>query len=655
MHKLLQIEQPKLFNPYFWIPIFAIEIAAIIYMITMRNFSIDEFESIHSGWYILNDYDIYEDFIQQKNPILYYILALVVKIFGESIDTVLVANYFMCVFSIGIIYYTFKLAILLFNTDTAFISVLLLPLIPWFALTGFEIRPDVPMVFFGIGALFYLYEYFDTHKIVKLIISAIFLSIAFLFLQKAIFWFVFFAGIFVHRFFKKEFTIKETSIFSFTILVVYCIFLIILSLDISLSSYFFFTFEFVKIRQSAIGGPGNFEVIFGEIFRIDRFVWLIIPLLIISILQCRFNKSQIEILLGGIWLLLTVLFIGSPADRYFFPSIPLLAICISYGIACFFKKYHKLTYGLLITLVISFTINYKNLIHDNNLPGMPDQTRKEQLARVEYVLNLTDENDYVYDGVNRFNLFRSDLDFVWLGGHRDIHLANILAQLRPYDYNIYKLIYEKNPKIISHYYVDTTKYPWILRRYERSNLFEDVYIRINNNTGFDYWDTYVDTLGSGSKIQPASQPFNKAGEIQVAMTKAPDPMLDGNNIPQYPYVGIGMEFEKPAKPLDLTHCEKIILTYKLTGPISMILAQGEITAGSEYRVDLPENENYSEFPLDWKDFNQPEWANVKQPLALDKITGVKFQINSPDYSHAEIVIKNIEFIGINHSDLSKWD
>jgi len=633
---------------HYWWFLVAVQLVAIVYVIITRVFNIDEFESIHAGWKILNGEIIYDDFIQEKNPLLYYLLAVVIKIFGESINSILASSFFILIFSAGIVIYTYHLAKLIFNTETAAVSVLLLPLMPWFLLSGIEVRPDVPMLFFCMSSLYYLYQYFYKQNNKKLIYSAICLGISFLFIQKAIFWFVFFMGIFIHRYFRRDITVHKIIQYWITLLLVYVIFLIFISFNTSLSSYFFFTFKFVAERQEILGGPGNIIEITNELMQLNRFAWVILPAFFITLILGRLSKSQWEIALGALWLLLTVFLVTHPGARYFLPAMPLIVIIISYGLVRLIHT-NRIHFPTVLTLlVVILAWNCRNIVDNPNRLGIVDHNRQQQLSRVRLVLDITDKDDYVYDGMNKFNLFRKDLDFVWLGGDRFVHHSSILAKLKPYRYDIYELVIEKNPKVISHYYLDINKYPLILGKYRRSAEFDDVYIRYKNNTGFNHWDTFVDNLGSGSSITPTWDFFTDTGDIEVKMHKAADPSPNESTPEPYPYVGIGMEFDHPTKTVDLTDAENIVLTYKLSGPVSLLLVQDGIKEGEDFRVDLPPAEEYTEKTINWDDFYQPAWISKQQTLDFSHITGIKFQLTTPEQSSAVFGIKSIRFTGLKY-------
>lgn len=627
-----------------WLVLLIIEILLIgYYLFWVKSFHYDEFESIHSGWKILNGERIYLDFEQIHHPLLYYLLALIIKVFGSTINVVYISRFVICVFAVGIIYYVFCLAKKIFNYNTAIISTIILPLIPWFTLSAFEVRPDVPMLFFSIVSIYYLYKYFENNQTRLLIISAICLGISYLFLQKAVFFIAFSGSILLLRLLKKEIQIKELFIYCLILILVYCIFLICISLETSLSSYFFFCYEYVIARGNHLRGDNNFQLIIDEILKIDRFAWIFIPAFIAVITTCRLNKQQWEIVFGTLWLSLLVLFSIVPYDQYFMPAMIFLVIVFSYGFVSLGTRLpSRIISVTLFGVVILGALNYYRIKSEGA------QNLDEQIARVEYALLHTNENDYVYDGCNMFNLYRKDLDFFWFWGHDKIPSYATYALIKPYNYNIYQLIKEKKPKIISPCFINLTKDDWILSHYLQSQDNKYFYHKYKNNTGFNYWHAFTDDLDIGSKIIPVWDFFTPSGNIEVKMTKASDLRASKIYKNSFPYVGIAMDFNYPPYPVDVSENEGILLTYKLTGPISVFLTQEDISPGSEYRIKLPPSEKYTKLFLNWNSFHQPEWVNKPEPLNLTKITGIKFQTTTLEQNSASLGIGNIMFTKLDN-------
>lgn len=628
-----------------WIILLTIETLIIgYYLFWIRTFNYDEFESIHAGWKILTGEKIYEEFHEIHHPVLYYLLACIIRIFGNTLVSIYVSCFFIFLLSVGTIFYTYRLAEHIFDRDTAILSSLLLPLIPWFTLSAFEVRPDVPMLLFSIASIYYLYQFLDNSKYLSLYISAICLGVSFLFLQKAIFFIALITGILIYQFCKKEISLKDISIYAILISAIYIIFLVFISFITSMESYFFFCFEFIRHRTEHIGHAENIGSILDEVLQADRLIWIIIPAYATVLAFCHLTRKQWVIAIAALWLLLTVFIVSVPYDHYYLPAMVFFVIIISYGFVIvarrFFSKWITI---FLLTIVISGSFNFYTLVPKY----AENRDREHQLSRINYVLSNTNDNDYVYDGSIVFNLYRKDLDFFWLRGHTEIPAHETYELLKPYNYDIYRAIYVNNPKIISHQHIDLNKYPWILERYRKSPEFNDLYLKYNNNTGFIFWSTFTDNLDTGSSIMPSQNIFTPAGDIEVNMQKAEDPTHKQTAKISYPYVGVGMKFNNNGNPVDLANAKNLLLTYRLSGPVSLLLMQKGIKAGEEFRINLVPAKDYRQAKLNWKDFYQPDWVSIQQSFDLSEVTGIQFQIASPKQMNVDLGIRNIKFSGIN--------
>jgi hypothetical protein len=72
----------------------------------------------------------------------------------------------------------------------------------------------------------------------------------------------------------------------------------------------------------------------------------------------------------------------------------------------------------------------------------------KQIKKTDYILKITNKDDYVLDSLvhfNSFKLFRKDTDFFW------VNLWDLIPAYRKFEnyrFNIYELIKNKKPKVI---------------------------------------------------------------------------------------------------------------------------------------------------------------------------------------------------------------
>ena len=100
-----------------------------------------------------------------------------------------------------------------------------------------------------------------------------------------------------------------------------------------------------------------------------------------------------------------------------------------------------------------------------------------QIEKIQYVLHHSTPSDYVHDGDIQFNLFRKDLDYFWYSIRPQEYALDSLRQVRPYDYNLPKMIQDKRPVLISNYWSEAFGSDAILRLEYETTPFPDVFRR----------------------------------------------------------------------------------------------------------------------------------------------------------------------------------
>jgi 4-amino-4-deoxy-L-arabinose transferase-like glycosyltransferase len=196
-----------------------------------RSFNHDELETIHSSWKILNGEIIYVNFFQHHHAFLYYTLAPLLKVFGESSLTLVFFRLIIFVLYILILWVTYNIALLLFDSKkTGLLSLILLSCITTFFVKAIEVRPDVPQVFFGLVAIYFFILQHKRKSAKYTLLGAFSLGISFLFLQKALFLMIAILLLQVVRLYTKRTTFT-------TIYVYWCCFIL------SLLPYLYYIFH----------------------------------------------------------------------------------------------------------------------------------------------------------------------------------------------------------------------------------------------------------------------------------------------------------------------------------------------------------------------------------------------------------------------------
>jgi hypothetical protein len=424
-----------------------------------RFFNHDEFEAIHAGWKVLSGERIYVDFLQHHHFLLYYVLGGVIAAFGTTVKSVVAARMLMFALAAGIVWLTYGIARTAYGKGVALLGVFFLVTTTMFLQKAVEVRPDVPQVLSGLAAVFFLMEYLASKRTWQLFVSAVLLFVSFLFLQKAVFLAFLIGLLFLYWMRKKQIGYGEFFLYWGTLAVLLGLFFWYVSAAYSLRQYVFLNWIVnTKLLNT---------------FPLYKYLWLSVlrnPLLwalYFAAVGFMFRRRSFDaIAFLSIGLLGFVFVVKSPFQQYYLMALPFVSIVAARFAHGIFEARKSLAPLLLLASTVG---SLAAVAYDWKGNG-------DQLRKVEYVLSVTDANDYVYDGDANFNLFRKDLDYFWFSVKPKTGVLTSYRLMREYDYDVYRLIDELRPKVISDSFVKV-KNPVISEHYVRSEAFDGIYIR----------------------------------------------------------------------------------------------------------------------------------------------------------------------------------
>ena len=139
--------------------IFALILTSLILRIPillLRCFCPDEFQHLHAARSIVQGMVPYRDFFEHHTPFLYYFLAPVYAIVGDSISMLFYSRTIMLLFTCGIIYLVYRLGKMVYGADTGWIGALFIAYNLMFMDKTIETRPDLPGMVFWLLTLIFL-------------------------------------------------------------------------------------------------------------------------------------------------------------------------------------------------------------------------------------------------------------------------------------------------------------------------------------------------------------------------------------------------------------------------------------------------------------------------------------------------------------------
>lgn len=424
-----------------------------------QKFDHDEFEAVHTAWKIINNQVIFIDFFQQKPPFFHYLLIPLLKIFHDTITTLFVCKIFMLVAFSLTLFFTYKLANLIFGEKIAYITTILTVSCSFFTDKLTEIRPDTLQIMLCMGALYFLYAYLVEKNFSKFLYSSIFLGLGFVILPKSIFYLAIILLILLYEFIKKNVLFKEIFLyFTFVVLTIMPFYIHLFSI-ISFEQYWFFNYVI----------NANFLTELPHSKHLSNFIIQNLPLSIlfpIGLFKLN-NEKQKQIGFISILFFMHVFLIKVPNKQYFVPMIPFIAMVVA-NLICKNLKGNYL-YGMIFCIIIAPCLFFvMQIFYAQNF---------SQLKKIEYVLANTDKSDKVYDGDIRFNIYRNDISYFWFSVRKN-GAKDTYNKFKPIDYNIYNLIKTQKPKIISAKYIENINNDFIKNNYEKSTIYKDLYIMI---------------------------------------------------------------------------------------------------------------------------------------------------------------------------------
>ena len=448
--------------------ILIVVLATALFLVLFRFFDHDEFEAIHSIWKIAQGERIYTDFANQHHPLMYYASLPVWYLFGESVAMIIAMRMIMFFFFIGMLWCTYRMAQDVWGREVGYISVLFLASTMMFLQKAIEVRPDVPQTFFTLWSGAHLVRYALRRERTHLYASAILMGISFLFLQKALFAVLFVGAVFLSALYKKVLPIKDICLYGGLFVLVQMPYLVYLFWSGQFQSYLVWNW-IMNAKLDVVFLPYKFMT---TSFTENSILWLFY-----AFGMLWFLKTPLQRFLGAasVFLFFSVFLVPAPSQQYYMMALPFVAMVSAAGFYGIWRDAPK-AYTLGMVLAVAMPFVSLGYAMTNSLSG--GEYNDRQLKKIQYVLSHTKPDDFVYDGDIQFNVFRKDLDFFWFSVSPHVGQLSTYKKWKGYEYDIYQLIEQKKPKIISTYTISKNlSDPRIVSFYIQSEEYPDLYIR----------------------------------------------------------------------------------------------------------------------------------------------------------------------------------
>ena len=455
--KVEGLSPKKLDSSYFYLIGFLCCIA--IYYAVLGKYNVDEIEAFHTAWKISIGERIYQDFFQHHHPLLYYLLVPVIKLGGESLVTLHIAETLAFMVFVVITVISFFLARKIYDVRTALISIILLLSFPFFIKKGTEIRPDILQTLFGLASFYLLTIYMmDEGKRRKYFLaSALLLSLSFLALQKAIFLVFLIGAAQLYWLWKGKITKKDFLLYWTVFLILPAVYLGYLLNSGILGNYFDLNW-LVNMKY-----PDSFSPI--------KYFLLGIGFFSLFVHGCFLRKVGFHgvIVFMGVGLLGSIFLAKMPYTQWFLSAAPFASMVAACSLQNLFSDLR--TKKICLAILVLFCTGY--LIYE----AKDGRGKRDTISRIEYVLSISEAQDTFYGGRKgvRANLFRKDVDFFWFCV-RPKRCLEAYQSFRDYDYDPISLIKKHRPKIVFPLTGLDLNHPE-MRYYQQSLEHELIYVR----------------------------------------------------------------------------------------------------------------------------------------------------------------------------------
>lgn len=425
-------------------------IALALYSCFHKYLHNDEIEHIHSAWYVKNGFIPYKEFFQHHHPLLWYTIAPLLSVFGDTLTAVLASRFVMGMAMLGIAYCTYLTATVVTQSkEKGLVSVVLLFSSLIYLEKAIEVRPDIPQVLFAMVSVYCLFRFLRDRKETFLLFSGLAAGVSFLYLQKTLFLLIAYALIFLYGLYKKEIRIRSAAIFASGLLPLLLAFLLFMGSNGALHDYYLTNWE---LNLHHFGSDTiSLKMVRPFFHFLGKYFLLVIvvapPLILLFISKKTPREVKLISFLAVAELFSIKIFSVNYKHFYLF-ALPLLCIPVSHycvDMLDFFKASHANRIALFCLLFIGASpFLVINSLHSNRM----------QFEKIRYVLDSTKETDLVYDGANAFNLFRPDVHYFWYQLKVGLSTYNRLTGNKYGDFDMCRLIRHKKPKIISRNLVD---------------------------------------------------------------------------------------------------------------------------------------------------------------------------------------------------------
>jgi hypothetical protein len=404
----------------------------------------DEIEHVHSTWHVLNGRLPYVDFFEHHHSLLWYCLAPVLAVTGQSASAVIAFRLIYFLLTAAILWATYHLALACRpSRSAAALSVVLLASMTTFVYVATEIRPDVPQILFGVLSATCLARLFQTRAARDAVLAGMFAAVAFLFLQKAVFLLLFYPLLFGVQALRGRLPWRLGLLLLGSFALACLPYFLFLAASRSLDDY-----VATNWLLNADLGSGRAKVSYLSPFVIRDFTrnaifWVLALGVVVTAARRRLRVDYAVPAALGIGMVAVVFALNRVVDRYMAAAVPFLAVASAAWLVDLFNARQLRGVQRLAILALVCLVPAVAMVRAARRSNAP------QLAQIQYVLDHSQAGDCMLDEWRDFNVFRPDMHYFWFLTRPGMPAYSRFTGGRFADFDLCREIGRVKPKFVS--------------------------------------------------------------------------------------------------------------------------------------------------------------------------------------------------------------
>jgi hypothetical protein len=421
--------------------------ALLVVLSQARTFDHDEFEHVHSAWYVATGRVPYRDFFQNHHPLLHYLLAPLVRTDGAPTD-LLNLRLTMLPLVAGLLASALGVAAAAGTSRrVGWTAVFLLLTMTTFVKTGIEIRPDVPFALCASVAIVLFLRALERPGAVLPAACGIALGVGLLFHQKAAVLVAVIAvvalGHWRLRGLVRVAWLVVPSLAAIASLAAW------FAMRGALDDYWNMAWRFAALTTGRT--PGRVLAKLARSLIQNSGFWLLAAAGVAIAITSRTAERRLRAL-GWLTLLFVAALVaaGRPVEQYLLPVFPALAVLAAWALDRWAGARpdwrRRLAAGCALVAAIPVSV----------LMGWTVPAHGAQIERMAFVLGLAPPGTSVHDGDIQFNVFRDDVHHMWFLAGRPVDTAayNRIAGPRRAPYDACTAVKQRRPRVVSNVALD---------------------------------------------------------------------------------------------------------------------------------------------------------------------------------------------------------